>query len=161
MNLFHRLNQLPSWVLENGKEHDETTESTSGPIGGQSCTTFAVESCLSFQVNRSGVVDDSRQQPVGEHNTRDSLRNLYVASFCSFSEECYLFLLSPFELFGLFFFSFIFALRLLSHSYFLVLCHKKAATLYFLFLTIQAPACTQVYLHPWFPVSVLHASLSC
>lgn len=111
-------------MLETGKEHDETTESTSGPIGGQSCTTFAVESCLSFQVNRSGVLDDSRQQSVGGHTTRDSLRNLYVASFCSFSEECYLFLLSPFELFGLFFFSFIFTLCLLSHSHFLVLYHK-------------------------------------
>lgn len=39
-------------------------ESTSGPFGGQSFTTFAVESCLSFQVNRSDVLDDSRQQYV-------------------------------------------------------------------------------------------------
>lgn len=96
---------------------------------------------------------------VCDHNIRDSLRNLYVSSFYFFSEECYPFLLSPFGLFDLFFFSFIFALHLFSRIHFLVLYRKKAATLYFLFLTIQAPTCTRVYFHPWFPLSVLHASL--
>lgn len=77
-----------------------------------------------------------------------------------FSEEYYPFLLSPFGLFGFFFFSLIFALHLLSHIHSLVLYHKKAATLYFLFPAIQAPVRTQVYRHSWFPVSVLHAPLS-
>lgn len=150
------MNQLPSWVSESDKEHDEITESTSGPFGGLSCTTFAIGSCLSFQVD--GWMDGWQQTVVCDHITRDRHRNPCIASSYSFSEEYYLFHLSPFGLFVLFLFSFVFALHLFSR-HFLVLYHKKTATLYLL-IAIQAPACTQAYLHPWFPISVLYASFS-
>lgn len=50
------------------------------PFGGQLGATFAVESCLSFQVNRSGELDVSREQ-TANCNTRGHLRNLC----CQFS----------------------------------------------------------------------------
>lgn len=57
------------------QEHDVAAESTTGLFGGLSGTTFAVEICLNFQVNRSGELDVSREQ-TADCNTRDCLRNL-------------------------------------------------------------------------------------
>lgn len=56
---------------------------------------------------------ESRQQTA----TPETASETCVASFHSFSEECY-----PFWLLGLFFFSFIFTLHLLSH------CHQRSCT---------------------------------
>lgn len=53
-----------SLVSSRNWQRTETTETAGGPFGGQSFTTFAVESFLSFQVNRSDTLGDSQQQYV-------------------------------------------------------------------------------------------------
>lgn len=94
------------------QEHDVAAESTTGPFGGQgrstgpSGATFAVECCLSW------MSAESRKQTATPEATSETC----VASFHSFSEKCYPFLLNPFWLFGLFFFSFIFTLAFILSS---------------------------------------------
>lgn len=68
------------------QEHDVAAESATGPFGGQSGATFVVESCLSW------VSAESREQSAKPEATSETC----VASFHSFSRECYPFLLSPF-----------------------------------------------------------------
>lgn len=131
------------------QEHDLAAESTTGPFGGLSGTTFAVEICLNFQVNRSGELDVSREQ-TADCNTRDCLRNLC----CQF--PLFLWRMLPF-LTGLFFFSFIFTLHLLSQSSAVgpVLqedCHLE------LLICIHAVSCLFPNL---IPASVLNISSSC
>lgn len=75
------------------QDHDVAAESTSGLSGGQSGTTLAIESCLSFQVNRSGKLNVSREQTAASEAASETC----VASFHSLSEECYPFLLSPLD----------------------------------------------------------------
>lgn len=132
-------------------EHDVAAESTTGPFGGQSGATFTVGSCLSFQVNRSGELDDSRMQ-TADHNTRGHLRNL-----------CYqfpLFLRRILEPFLTVWFTFPSSLHLLSYCHqLLVLYLEKTTTFNFWSVSIQASVCSQVFFHPLFSISVLHAPL--
>lgn len=55
------------------QEHDMAAESTTGPFGGQSDATFAVESCLSWMSAESGLQHQRPpQKPVLSVSTRAS-----------------------------------------------------------------------------------------
>lgn len=98
-----------------------------------------------------------QQTAVCDHNTSSSFRHLYIASFCSFSEECCLFLLSPFQLVC---FSFPSSYSAGTFTQAFLGPVRNKTTLYFVFLTSQSSAWTHICLHPWFSLSVLYASLS-
>lgn len=134
------------------QEHDVAAESTTGLFGGLSGTTFAVEICLNFQVNRNGELDVSREQ-TADCNTRDCLRNL-----CCQFPLCLWRMLPFLTAWSIFLFLHLYSTLAFTLSS-KVLYFKKTATLNFWFVSIQAPACFQVCFHPLFSRSVLHAPL--
>lgn len=124
----------------------------------QSGATFAVESCLSFQVSRSCELDVSREQ-TADCNVRGHLRNLCC--------HLPLWIMLPFPLepfMTVFFFLFLrlhFTLAfILSSAVCSWPCTSRklppwTSDLY----PYKSPACSQIYFHPLFSISVLHAPL--